>query len=76
MTEIKIRFKDKNRADLKLKLKQDYYIDYCISGLIRVPVAANGKVSIWKSFSADSIEEITEVIREEGEEDTCSISKL
>ena len=67
MTEITIRFKDKNRADLKLKLKQDSYIDYYTCSLIRVPVATNGKVSIWKSFSADSIEEITEVIKEESE---------
>lgn len=63
MTEITIKFKDKNRSDLRLKLKHDFGIDYYTCGLVRVPVATNGKVEVWKSFSADSIEEITEVVR-------------
>lgn len=65
MTEITIKFKDRNRSDLKLKLKKDCYIDYYMSGLLRVPVATNGKVEVYKTFSADIIEEITEVIRSE-----------
>ena len=68
MTEITIKFKDKNRSDLKLKLKQYACIDYYTCGLIRVPIATNGKVSIWKSFSPDAIEEITEVEKPESEE--------
>ena len=67
MTEITIKFKDKNRSNLRLKLKQDSYIDYYTCNLVRVPVATNGKVQVWKTFSADSIEEITEVIKAESE---------
>ena len=63
MTEITIKFKDKNRSDLRLELKENLYIDYFVGGLVRVPVATNGKVTIWKTFSADSIEEITEVVQ-------------
>ena len=67
MTEITIKFKDKNRSDLRLKVKENFCVDYYICGLVRVPVATNGKVTIWKSCSADSIEEITEVEKQESE---------
>ena len=67
MTEITIKFKDKSRSDLRLKVKENLSVDYFMCGLVRVPVATNGKVTIWKSFSADSIEEITEVVKEESE---------
>ena len=65
MIEITIKFKDKNRSDLKLKVQNDLGIDYFLNGLVRIPVATNGKVAIYKSFSADIIEEITEVVRED-----------
>ena len=65
MTEITIKFKDKSRSDLKLRIKQNSYIDYYSCNLVRIPIATNGKVSVWKTFSADIIEEITEVIRED-----------
>ena len=68
MTEITIKFKDKNRSDLKLKVQDGMYIDYFPNGLVRIPVATNGKVAIFKTFSGDIIEEITEVIRNEVEE--------
>ena len=67
MTEITIKFKDKNRSDLRLKVKENLCIDYYTCGLVRVPVATNGKVEVWKSFSSDSIEEITEVVRTDKE---------
>ena len=68
MTEITIKFKDKNRSDLRLKVKENFCVDYYVCGLVRVPVATNGKVTIWKAFSVDSIEEITEVIKVESED--------
>ena len=68
MTEVTIKFKDKNRSDLRFKVKENLCIDYYTCGLVRVPVATNGKVTIWKTFSADSIGEITEVERPKSEE--------
>lgn len=65
MTEITIKFKDRNRSDLKLKVPQDYYVDYNPNGLVRIPIATNGKVCVVKVFSADIIEEMTEVRRED-----------
>lgn len=67
MTEITIKFKDKNRSVLKLKVKENFCVDYYICGLVRLPIATNGKVTIWKTFSTDSIEEITEVVKQESE---------
>ncbi len=64
MTEITIKFKDRNRSDLKVKLKQNCCIDY-YGALVRVPIATKEGISVCKLFSADSIEEITEVIRED-----------
>lgn len=59
--EVKIKFKDRNRSDLNLKV-------LCFSqefNLIRVTLACKNGVSVDKFYSADSIEEITLVTREE-----------
>ena len=68
MTEITIKFKDRNRSDLKLKVQQDSCIDYFLNGLVRIPIATNGKVMVIKTYSADIIEEITEVVKPESED--------
>ena len=65
MTEITIKFKDRNRSDLKLKVQQDFCVDYFPNGLIRIPLATKEGVSVYKIFSGDIIEEMTEVIRED-----------
>ena len=67
MTEITIKFKDRNRSDLKLKTPK-YAEPEMINNLIRIPVATNGKVGVFKTFSTDIIEEMTEVIRLESED--------
>lgn len=62
MTEITIKFKDRSRSDLKLKVQQDFCVDY-FNGLVRIPLATKEGVVVNKIFSADIIEEMTEVIR-------------
>ena len=69
MTEITIKFKDRNRSDLKLKVQQDFCVDYFQNGLVRIPLATKEGVSVFKVFSADIIEEMTEVVRHENEGD-------
>ena len=68
MTEVTIKFKDRSRSDLKLKLKTslDYVNHY--NGLVAIQLQTNDKVRIEKLFSADSIEEMTVVTRIEGKE--------
>lgn len=59
--EVKIKFKDRSRSDLNLKV-------LCFSqefNLIHVTLACKNGVSVDKFYSADSIEEITLVTREE-----------
>lgn len=61
--EIKIKFKDRSRSDLNLKVlcfSQDFN-----SNLVHVTLACKNGVSVDKFYSADSIEEITLVTREE-----------
>lgn len=61
--EVKIKFKDRSRSDLKLKVlcfSQDF-------NLVHVTLACKNGVSVDKYYSADSIEEITVVTREETE---------
>lgn len=68
MVEVKIKFKDKNRSDLTLKTPENME-PWWMEGLIKIPVATNGKVAVYKTFSTDIIEEITEVVRHQNEED-------
>lgn len=68
MVEVKIKFKDKNRTDLTLKTPE-YTEPVFINSLIKIPVATNGKVTVFKTFSTDIIEEMTEVVRYENEGD-------
>lgn len=69
MVEITIKFKDRNRSDLKIKANGDMLCDPFYAGgkLVRIPIATNGKVEVWKTFSADIIEEMTEVVKHESE---------
>lgn len=60
-----IKFKDRNRSDLTLKLQKGGYVDTNF-GLIRIPLETNGKAQIIKTFAADTIAEMTEVVKEEG----------
>lgn len=62
MTEITIKFKDRNRSDLKLKVHQDNCVEYYPNGLVRIPVVAKEGVTEWKFFLVDIIEEM--IIRE------------
>lgn len=66
--ELKNQFKDKNRSDLTLKTPNNLEPIW-LSNLIRIPIATNGKVDVFKTFSPDIIEEITEVVRHENERD-------
>lgn len=66
VSEITIKFKDKSRSDLKIKTSQPPFM--MGTNLIRIEIATNGKVSVFKTFNADIIEEITEVVRSESEE--------
>lgn len=65
MTEVIIKFKDRNRSDLKLKLQKGFGVEYFMNGLLRIPLATKEGVSLWKTFSTDIIEEITEITRED-----------
>lgn len=65
VSEITIKFKDKSRSDLKVKTCEPPYM--LGTNLMRIEIATNGKVSVFKTFHTDIIEEITEVIRLEEE---------
>lgn len=65
MTEVIIKFKDRNRSDLKLKVQKGFGVEYCMNGLLRIPLATKESVVIWKVFSVDIIEEMTEITRED-----------
>ena len=68
MHEITIKFKDRNRSDLKIKSKE-YPFNWG-NGLIQVQVACKKGISVDKVFSTDIIEEITVVSREDAKDES------
>lgn len=72
MHEITIKFKDRNRSDLKVKSKE-YPFNWG-TGLVQVQVTCKNGISINKVFSTDIVEEITVVTREDGADESRKLS--